>query len=137
MKKQIPNEPQMSETISSFLDQIKQAKIDYNWHKEQQHKMEKLTQDYLHQLELENLDYRGRAKVATELAKCRKERREHKDIVEALTPLIEFLENGKGKQLTGLMNKVLGKTRKAEEKLNNRIYWCRVLDGAIIQKEKS
>ena len=88
-----------------------------------------MTQDYLHKLELENLTYGERAKVATKLAQCRKLRRESKDTVEILEPFILFLENDKGKRLSGLLSEVLGKVRKLEERMEGRTYRYRVLNN--------
>lgn len=103
------------------------AKRDYAWNYDEVNRMDKLTQDYLHKLELGNLDYKERAKVATQLAKCRQQRREHKDTVEVLEPLVQFLESDKGKNLFNLVRETLGKTRKVEERLGTRTYVPRVL----------
>ena len=93
--------------------------------------MDKLTQDYLHKLELGNLDYKERARVATQLAQCRRSRRECKDTVEVLEPLVQFLESDKGKNLYNLVRETLGKTRKVEERMETRVYIPRVLEGSI------
>ena len=92
--------------------------------------MDRLTQDYLHKLELENLDYKERAKVATQLAQCRQARRACKDTVEVLKPLVEFLESDRGKNLYNLVREALGKTRKVEERMETRVYFPRVLGRA-------
>lgn len=83
-------------------------------------------------LELENLDYRERAKVATQLAQCRRIRRECKDTVEVLEPLVQFLESDKGKTLYNLVRETLGKTRKVEERMETRVYIPRVLEEESI-----
>ena len=90
--------------------------------------MDRLTQDFLHKLELDGLDYKERAKVATQLAKCRQARRECKDTVEILEPLVQFLESDKGKNLLNLVREALGKTRKVEERMETRTYIPRVLE---------
>ena len=79
-------------------------------------------------LELDGLDYKERAKVATQLAKCRQARRECKDTVEILEPLVQFLESDKGKNLLNLVREALGKTRKVEERMETRTYIPRVLE---------
>lgn len=91
-------------------------------------RLDKLTQDYLHALELNGLDYKERARVATQLAATRKLRRASKDTVEVLEPLMVFLDSDKGKNMMNLMRETLGKTRKVEEKMSNRTYRNRVLD---------
>lgn len=124
--------PLYSEIISSFCKAIDDARLDYAWNYDQVNKMDKLTQDYLHMLELDDLDYRKRAKVATQISKCRQLRRAHKDTVEILEPLIFFFGTEKGKQLVNLSKEILGQMRKLEDRMENRIYFPRVLE----QKEK-
>ena len=81
--------PQFSESISSFCKLMENAQRDYAWNYDEVNRMDRLTQDYLHKLELDGLDYKERAKVATQLAKCRQARRECKDTVEILEPLVQ------------------------------------------------
>lgn len=89
--------------------------------------MDRLTQDYLHKLELDGLSYSERAKVATKLQSCRQLRREHKDTAEILEPLVQFVDSDKGRNMMNLLREALGKTRKAEERMENRVYHPRVL----------
>ena len=104
-----------------------QAQRDYTWNEEQVAYFNGLQEDLLHQIELDNLNYKDRARVATQLMKCRQSRRESKDTVRALQPLVEFLDSDKGKQLANLMKEVLGRTRKVEKQMENRVYVPRVL----------
>ena len=101
---------------------------DYAWNYGEVNRMDRLTQDYLHKLELEHLDYKERAKVATQLTRCRQVRRECKDTVEILEPLVQFLDSEKGKNLMNLVREVLGKTRRVEERMEARVYVPRVLE---------
>lgn len=119
--------PKFSGSIESFLAVMEQAQRDFTWNEEQVTYYDGLQQDYLHQLELDGLDYKGRARLATQLMKCRQHRRESKDTVRALSPLVEFLDSDKGRQLTNLMKEVLGRTRKVEKQMENRVYVPRVL----------
>lgn len=114
----------ISETIKIFED----AQKDYQWSRDEISNMDKLTQDYLHKLELDDLKYTGRAKIATQLKRCRQERRAHKDTMEILEPIVQFANSEKGKNLINLLREALGKTRKAEERMQNRIYYPRVLN---------
>lgn len=119
--------PQFSSTISEFCTMVEKAKADYDWNREEVNRLDRLTQDYLHRLELNNLDYRERDKVATQLTKCRQLRRASKDTVEILEPFIDFIESEKGKQTMNLMREALGKTRKVEKYMENRTYRYKVL----------
>ena len=114
--------PKFSETISNFCDMVTEVKSDYEWNKAEVNRLDRLTQDYLHQLELNGLNYQERAKVATQLTKCRQLRRASKDTVEILEPFIEFIESEKGKQTMNFMKEALGKTRKVENYMKNRTY---------------
>lgn len=122
------NNPHFSSTISDFCNMVAEAKSDYEWNKAEVSRLDRLTQDYLHQLELNGLDYRERAKVATKLAECRRLRRASKDTVEILEPFIEFIDSEKGKQTMNLMREALGKTRKVEKYMENRTYRYKVLE---------
>ena len=122
------NNPNFSETISNFCDMVTEVKSDYEWNKAEVNRLDRLTQDYLHQMELNGLNYRERAKVATQLTKCRQLRRESKDTVEILEPFVEFIETEKGKQIMNFMKEALGKTRKVENYMKNRTYRYKVLD---------
>lgn len=86
---------------------VAEAKQDYEWNMQEVNRLDRLTQDYLHKLELGELSYGERAKVATQLARCRQLRRESKDTVEILEPFIEFIETEKGRQLMNLMRETL------------------------------
>lgn len=114
---------------------IDDAIKDYNWSIDQLQKMDALTQDYLHKLELEDIGYAERAKIATKLQDCRRQRRAHKDTIEVLDPLVKWLDSDRGKNLYNLLREVLGKTRKAEERMKNRKYYPRVLNEEAIKSD--
>lgn len=112
----------VSEQISEFNNFVKQAVKDKKWNEEEVHRLDLLTQDYLHELELDGLNYADRAKVATKLSKCRQERRKCKDIVELLTPIVDFAESEEGERAMNLLKNVLGQTRHLEDSRKNRTY---------------
>lgn len=122
------NPPQFSISLSNFLKFLNEIYSDYEWNKNEVNCLDKLTQDYLHKLELEQLSYGERAKVATKLTKCRQLRRKSKDTVEILEPLIDFLNSDKGKNMINLLKETLGKTRKVEERMECRTYRYKVLE---------
>lgn len=121
------NKPKFSPCIGDFCCLMENAQKDYAWNYEEVNRLDRLTQDYLHKLELDGLDYKERAKVATLLAQCRQKRRKCKDTVEVLEPLVQFLDSDKGKNLYNLVREALGKTRKVEERMETRTYVPRVL----------
>ena len=120
------DKPQFSVCLSDFINLVTEAQKDYQWNYDEVNRLDHLTQDYLHTLELDGLDYRGRAKVATQLMNCRQLRRASKDTVEVLEPLMEFLDSDKGKNLLNLLRETLGKTRRVEQYMENRSYRQRI-----------
>lgn len=130
------NSPSLfSENISGFLNFVNQAVKDYDWNTEQLEKLNKLTQDYLHKLELEDLSYKEKAKIGIQLSKIRKQRRLHKDSIELLTPLINYLNTEKGKQQKNSLNEVLGQIRRNENRLGDKKYYFRVLEEPPIESK--
>lgn len=115
-----------SEHLSQFLNFLESAKKDYFWYEDELSKQEALTQDYLHQLELEHLNYSERAKIATKLAACRKARREAKDIITILNPIINY--SSVYEKSLNQLKETLGKVRKEEKAIETRSYNFKVLD---------
>ena len=104
-----------SEYITEFLNFLSGVESSYQFSVDEMQTQEKLTQDYLHSLELDNLDYKERSKIATKLATNRKDRRYYKDKVEEYQPIIEFLNNPQNKKVINELKNVLGQVRKQEE----------------------
>lgn len=118
-----------SDYITEFLNFISNAQSTYNDCVDEMKKQEQLTQDYLHSLELDDLRYDERNKIATKLATNRKDRRYFKDKVEEYEPIIKFLNEPKNKQLINQLKQVLGECRKMEGYHKDRFYIPRVLKG--------
>lgn len=119
---------EFSKSLEDFCEKSRQALSDYAWNKDEIQRLDKLTQDYLHKLELDELGYKERAKIATALRDCRRLRRQSKDTVEILEPFVMFLNSERGKNMMNLMNEALGKTRKIEEHMRARTYRYKVLE---------
>ena len=120
--------PKFSYAIGELIELLENAKKDYYWNADEVNRLNGLQQDYLHMLELDGLNYSERAKVATKLMKCRQDRRDSKDMVRVLEPLIKFMESDKGRNMMNLMKEVLGKTRRVEKEMEHRIYVPRELE---------
>lgn len=127
-----------SKNISDYLDFIEAARIDYNFCLEAMKKEEKITQDYLHQLELEDLTYHERGRIAVQLSENRKARRNYKDAVEELEPIINFFEDPQNISFIKRLTQLLGQVRKVESKHQNRFYIPKELPIApIMSKDNS
>jgi hypothetical protein len=116
-----------SEYISEFLNFLSSVESSYNFCLAEMKRQEQLTQDYLHSLELDDLRYEERNKVATKLAMNRKDRRYYKDRVEEYEPIIKFLNDQKNKQVIKQLTQVLGEVRRQEQYHNKRFYIPKVL----------
>lgn len=112
----------LERTLNFFSDCL----TDYKYNYDKVNEQEKLTQDYLHDIELGGLHCKERSKVATKLQENRKNRRYYKDVVEELQPIYDFLNDGANKALINKLREVLGKVRKAESYHSNRTYFPRV-----------
>ena len=116
-----------SEYLSEFLNFVAEAQSQYKFCSEEVDNQDKLTQDYLHSLELDDLKRDERSKVATKLAVNRKDRRYYKDRAEELEPIVQFFEEPQNKKVLDKLKQVLGVVRKSEAYHKDRKYIPRVL----------
>lgn len=126
---------QYSQIIKTFLDFVDNARSEYNFNLEAMKNEERVTQDYLHKLELEGLNCRERSKIATQLVHNRQARRNYKDAVEELEPIVEFFEDPKNRSVLNSMPQLLGQVRKAENYHKRRFYVPKAISGDIIKNE--
>ncbi len=111
-----------SEYIEQFLNFLADAERVYDLALKEKEEQEKLESDYIHALELEDLNYRERSKLATQLRNCLRERRKSKNIVEVLEPIVLFKKDDINKKTLGKMTQLLGEVRKIERYHENRHY---------------
>ena len=114
-----------SETISSFLDFLKDSTEQYAIEYQNVHEKDQESQDLLHKLELQPLTYHQEAHLAADLKRVRSERRESKDTVTVLEPIKSYCESNTTAIKT--LERLLGEVRKSEKSLENRVYIPRVL----------
>ena len=126
-----------SQIIKTFLDFTDNVQADYTFHLEAMKNEERITQDYLHKLELEGLNCRERSKIATQLALNRQARRQYKDAVEELQPIVEFLADAKNRSVLNAMSQLLGQVRKVEQYHQHRFYMPKVIEGNIIRGDSA
>ncbi len=126
-----------SQVIKTFLDFVDNAKSDYNYNYnlEAMKNEERITQDYLHKLELEGLNCRERSKIATQLVANRQARRNYKDAVEELEPIVDFFEDPQNRNLMKKMSELLGQIRKVENYHQRRFYVPKVIPGEAIKTD--
>lgn len=114
-----------SDIITAFLNLIIQSENEYQFALELQRTEEKKTQDVLHMLDLDNLNYKERAKLATQLKNIRQKRRRYKGEVEELECIVQFKKENKN--LVNMLTQLLGKQRKVEKSHIDRHYTPKVL----------
>ena len=122
--------------ITNFLNFITAAQSHYNFCLDEMYKQEALTQDYLHSLELDDLNCSERSKLATKLATNRKDRRYFKDRVEELEPIVTFFADQQNKKMFDKLTQVLGQVRKQEGYHKDRTYYPRILKEMGVNKDE-
>lgn len=125
MKTATQNMQKRSENIKAFLDFIRECQSEYNSAYETVGTEDKRTQDLLHAIEFEPLA-KERSKICTKLKTSRMTRRENKDAVEELEPIVELMSDPMAKKTIDKLTQVLGKVRKVEEYHERRSYTPRV-----------
>ena len=111
-----------SEQISAFLRFCTESEKNLAGAYVRELQLNNTTQDILHDLELGDLNYKERAKVATKLAGARRERRVEKDTIEELEDFVSWYTDPVTKRVLDQLRNVLGKVRKQEEYHENRSY---------------
>ena len=120
-----------SEYITEFLNFVAEAQVQHRIYGEEVNNQDKLTQDFLHKLELGELKRDERSKVATKLAINRQDRRYYKDRVEEFEPIVQFFNDPVNKKVIEKLTQVLGETRRWESYHRDRKYKPRVLKEKI------
>lgn len=125
-----------SKYITEFLNFLSQAQSHYSFCLDELSKQDKLTQDYLHSLELDELKCRERSKIATQLSINRKDRRYYKDRIEELQSLMEWLDKPENKKAIRSLEQALGAVRRMENYHKNRFYVPKVLKKSGERNDK-
>ena len=121
------DQPICSEELSRFLAFLEEAKRMYAYSQEEFEHQDKIKVDCLHLLELKCQRPEDSLKVSTVLQNCLLARRRCKDTIAVLNPLMEFLDGDRGKVLLNNLPQVLGRVRKQEQKIKERIYSPRAM----------
>lgn len=124
-----------SEYLKQIIDTFKRFSDLYDYNIEQMKQDDLLTTDLLHMIEFGDIGYSERCKLSTKLKNCRLSRRNHKDIIEELEPIVKLMREGFFKEEMRKFEKVLGDIRKVEKKHQNRIYYPRTSEGETYFKE--
>lgn len=116
-----------SEQIDRFLTFLRDCEQRFHMAEADEQESNNTTQDILHSLELEEHDYRDYAKLGKELRLIRQKRREAKDTLSVLAPVLDWVEANRA--VIKSLEQLLGNTRKAEKYTEGRIYTPRTKRG--------
>ena len=122
------SERKLSDELTYIISFLRKVRTTYFQCREQLSVYDKKTSDFNHALELEDLNYSERAKLATQQRKNLIERRKCKDIIYEYQPLAELLDSKEGTRCLNLLSEALGQVRKQERLHENRVYHKRVSD---------
>lgn len=112
-----------SQSLSDFLEFLRQSQQDYNIAIDIELTKSKETQDILHKIELDDVKYHDYAKLGKALKSIRNERREAKNIQLQLAPLVGWIKENQN-VVRGL-ERLLGELRKVETNIKNAHYYPR------------
>ena len=126
--------------LNRFIRFIEGVKRKYEDCKTELNRQEQLKIDLLHLLELKCSYAKDRTRISKKLQKCLLWRRECKDTIALLEPLVLFMNTDKGKFVINQLPQLLGSMRKEEKHIANRDYAPRILtyakfENALAPKE--
>lgn len=119
-KNGIQSKSNNSVTLSDFLNWLREVKSDYGHAQDTLKWCDDATQDILHKFELEPIKYKERARIATKLQSIRRERRAAKDLIRVTEDMAAWIDSNSA--VIKSLERLLGSVRKAEGKLDNRMY---------------
>ena len=109
-----------SKGLEEFLKFLKDCEDEYEFAECQEKEMDSATQDILHELEFGEAGYHEIARLSKALASIRKERRVAKNKKECLQPINLWLSQNR--ETINQLKRVLGDIRKAEKRIDCRMY---------------
>lgn len=129
MKKQKPttNDVNLAKQVEGILDFFIESVERHNEMLITKGWCESKTQDLLHELELVPHSFNERGRIAKELSEVRQKRREAKNLIEMLSPLVDWYEHQQSS--VNALKRVLGEMRKAADRQANRLYYKRADDS--------
>ena len=119
--------PYVSTTIKCFFDFLNTANMAYECAKNALSVEDKRAVDLIHMIEFES-DYDERGQICTQLHNSRLIRRNNKDILEELYPIVKWMSDEKHLQALSDLNAAINEMEKIEKRRSNRSYKFKVID---------
>lgn len=117
--------------MSAFLSAVERFRKDYKTANEDLSVANDELCDHEHRLELEDLDYQKKARIAGDLSETLRKRRAAKDAIEALKPICEFYADPRNKPFFDALRNILGDMRKIEKWNKERYYTFKARNGIL------
>lgn len=114
------NASEVSKSIEDFLNFLRDCEQQYHIAEAEEQEANNQTQDILHSLELEPHNYHEYARLGKELVTVRQNRRAAKDTMDMIAPVLRWKSDNR--TCINSMEQLLGIVRKAEKRIENRIY---------------
>ena len=126
-----------SETLSNFLEYLRDTRQLYNMAMQDEKDSDDATQDLLHSLEIDGGSYHEIAKLSKVLRKVRIQRRMAKDKIIRIEPIAKWVDDNP--TIIKGLERLLGEVRKAERSLENRMYHPKtdIIEKVRVDKERS
>ena len=121
----------VSDKVSDFTKAVDSAVKLHKVCYEKIGEMDKLHGDIVHAIELGTGGYKERARLATKLMECMRERRYWKNNLEDLQPIVDFVAEPQNKKAVDMLKQIIGRVRKAEAYHKDRKYYPRSMDAEM------
>ena len=119
-----------SEKLKEVLSFLDSCESSINYYQNEVENENKRLQDFIHYIELED-KASARSKKCTEFRKSRKWRRECKDKVGELQPIVNVIRTKDYQRVRNMFSQALGEVRRYEKHEDNREYNPRVKDNSL------
>lgn len=126
-KEPVADVPQVSTTVKCFFDFLDAANMAYECAKSALSVEDKRAVDLIHMIEFES-DYNERGQICTQLHDSRLVRRNNKDILEELYPIVKWMSDAQHVKALSDLSAAINEMEKIEKRRGNRCYKFRVLD---------
>lgn len=115
-------DPSIAKNFIKFINNIE---LRYNMYKQDVEKFDNVRNDIYHTLELNNVSQEEQLELLDKIKQTSIERRELKDFIEVVTPIIEFLQDENNKKVIATFSNIAGRVVNNMKKMSNRVYFIR------------
>ena len=115
--------------VSEFCKYLQQLQYKVKYTNEDETKIEHKIQDLLHKIEMDDCSDDEALDMVQQIKELRQQRRECKDFLNLVSPIIEFLEQEDNYKVLKDLANIAGRVNNNAYKLNDRIYFLRTKEG--------